>query len=133
MQTYKDFSSKMGLPEQMERVYQDGLGRIKMTPTLKNAAGQSIIKTSRSTLKGPPNSITQKENAKGGIDRNYYGDDGKQIKQISNNDHGKPKAHPYGSHGEHAHDYLYDEKGNLTGRPMRELEDFERKENGDIL
>lgn len=25
MQTYKDFSKKMGLPEQMERVYQDGL------------------------------------------------------------------------------------------------------------
>lgn len=28
MQTYKDFSSKMGLPEQVKRIYQDGLGGI---------------------------------------------------------------------------------------------------------
>ena len=28
MQTYKDFSDKMNLPEQMSRVYQDGLGRV---------------------------------------------------------------------------------------------------------
>lgn len=28
MQAYKDFSKKMGLPEQIKRVYQDGLGRI---------------------------------------------------------------------------------------------------------
>lgn len=32
MQTYKDFSSKLGLPEQMKRVYQDGL-KGKFTPT----------------------------------------------------------------------------------------------------
>lgn len=32
MQTYKDFSKAMELPEQMERVYQDGL-RGKFTPT----------------------------------------------------------------------------------------------------
>lgn len=32
MQTYKDFSAQMGLPEQMERVYQDGLsGRFVLT------------------------------------------------------------------------------------------------------
>ena len=32
MQTYKDFSKAMELPEQMERVYQDGL-RGKFAPT----------------------------------------------------------------------------------------------------
>lgn len=43
MQIYKDFSKKMGLPEQLDRVYQDGLrGRFAMTATEK----KSIEKTS---------------------------------------------------------------------------------------
>lgn len=146
MQTYKDFSEAMKLPEQMDRVYQDGL-RGKFTPTktelkslseegtydLKNAAGQGIIKVKRTELKAAPNSITQKESTKGGIERNYYDVNGRQYKQISNNDHGNPKMHPYGQHGEHAHDYLYDESGKVSGRPVRELTDAERKENADIL
>lgn len=72
-------------------------------------------------------------NAKGGIDRNYYDSAGRQFKQISNNDHGKPQMHPFGAHGEHAHDYVWDEDGKLIDRPMRELNDMERKENNDIL
>ncbi len=100
---------------------------------LKNAVGQCIIKVEHSDLTGKPNSITQVTNKKGGVDRNYYGSDGKQTKQISNNDHGHPKAHDYGEHGEHAHDYIYDDSGELLDRPSRELNDEERKENGDIL
>lgn len=43
MQIYKDFSKKMGLPEQLDRVYQDGLrGRFAMTAIEK----KSIEKTS---------------------------------------------------------------------------------------
>lgn len=133
MDDYVRFSRTMKLPQQKDRIFQDGLGRIKMAPPLKNAAGQSIIRTSKTTLKGPPNSITQKENAKGGIDRNYYGSESRQVKQISNNNHGNSKAHPYGKNGEHAHDYLYDEDGNLIRRTIRELTDAEREENGDIL
>ena len=68
-----------------------------------------------------------------GIDRNYYDESGRQSKQISNNNHGHPKAHKYGKKGEHAHDYIYDNTGKLIGRPIRELNDKERKENGDIL
>ena len=56
----------------------------------------------------------------------------KLIKQISNNNHGKPKQHSYGIHVEHAHDYTYDEEGHIH-RSIRELTDEERKENGDIL
>ena len=100
---------------------------------LKNAVGQRIIKVEHSDLTGKPNSITQVTNKKGGVDRNYYGSDGKQTKQISNNDHGHPKAHDYGEHGEHAHDYIYDDSGELLDRLSRELNDEERKENGDIL
>ena len=101
--------------------------------TLTNAAGQTIIKVSKSDIKGPRNGITQKTNAKGGIDRNYYGADGRQTKQISNNGHGHKVEEALGKHGEHAHDYIFDATGRLIGRPSRELTDAERKENSDIL
>lgn len=142
MQTYRDFSEKMGLPEQKERILQDGLkGKFmptkaeleKIAPsTLKNAAGQDIIEVKRTTLTGTPNSITQLTSKHGGIERNYYDENGKQYKQISNNNHGNAKMHPYGKNGEHAHDYVYKD-GKLIERPTRELTENERKENEDIL
>ncbi len=100
---------------------------------MTNAVGQPIIEVKKTTLTGEPNTITQRTTTKGGIDRNYYGSNGKQEKQISNHDHGNPKAHPFGKNGEHAHDYIYDDEGNLIDRPRRELTDDERKENEDIL
>ena len=101
--------------------------------TLTNTAGQTIIKVSKSNITGPRNGITQKTNATGGIDRNYYGPDGRQTKQISNNGHGHKVEEALGKHGEHAHDYIFDAEGHLCGRPSRELTDAERKENSDIL
>ena len=98
-----------------------------------NAVGKPVEIVERTEIKGKPNSITQKETAKGGIDRNYYGDDGMQTKQISNNDHGNPKNHPFGKNGEHAHDYHYNEKGKLIRGSARDLTDDERKENEDII
>ena len=108
------------------------ISEVKSHETLKNASGKDIIITSHTTLTGEPNSITQVEHKKGGIDRNYYDENGRQSKQISNNDHGQPEKHPYGKNGEHAHDYKYD-NGNLISRKSRDLNDEERKENGDIL
>lgn len=99
---------------------------------LTNASGQRIIEVSRTTITGQPNSITQKENKKGGIDRNYYGPDGKQVKQVSNNDHGHKKESSFGKHGEHAHDYYFVDGTVRHGSP-RELTEEERKENSDIL
>ena len=107
-----------------------GSGIIGVT---KNANGKEVMIVEHTDINGKPNSITQKESSKGGIERNYYDESGKQIKQIANNNHGKPKKHPYGKNGEHAHDYIYDESGNLIDRPMRELTNSERTENGDIL
>lgn len=92
-----------------------------------------IIDVERNSLIGPPNGITQLKNKKGGIERNYFDNSGRQIKQISNNGHGNPKKHNYGTHGEHAHDYIYDDGGNLIKRTTRELNEEERKENDDIL
>lgn len=137
MAQYADFSKQMVLPQEMQRVYADGLGRVggtgKIKTTLKNAAGHSIIEVNKNKLTGPPNTITQKVSSKGGIERNYYDESGKQYKQVANNNHGNAKNHPYGKNGEHTHDYLYDEKGRLIDRPKRELTEAERKENSDIL
>lgn len=77
------------------------------------------------------NKLTPRQ--KGGIDRNYYGENGMQTKQVTNHNHGNPRKHSFGQNGEHAHDYIYDKSGKLIGRPIRELTDDERKENSDIL
>lgn len=102
-------------------------------PLKRNAAGKRITEVKHTTITAESNSITQITNAKGGIDRNYYDNSGKQVKQISNNNHGNPKNHDYGEHGEHAHDYIYDKNGQFVDKTTRELTDNERKENGDIL
>ena len=65
-------------------------------------------------------------------DRTFYDAEGRMVRQISNGPHGNPKKHPYGQHGEHAHDIIWAD-GRITGRPTRELTDDERKENADIL
>ena len=100
---------------------------------LTNAVGRPIIKVDKVLLTGQPNTITQIVHAKGGIDRNYYGSDSRQFKQISNNGHGHTFEESLGMHGEHAHDYIYDENGFLLDRPVRELTEDEREENRDIL
>ena len=65
--------------------------------------------------------------------RTFYGSDGYKKKAITNHDHGFPSKHPYGQHGEHAHDYEWDENGKLKNRTTREITAAERKENRDIL
>lgn len=100
---------------------------------MTNAGGKTIIEVEHVSLRRRPNSITQVVRARGGIDRNYYGPDGYQVKQISNNGHGNSVEEALGKHGEHTHDYVYDSNGKLTGRPSRELNEQERKENADFL
>jgi|GEM_PF-3668977 len=102
---------------------------------LTNAAGTPIIIVDRiDPFHGPPNGITQKIGKKGGIDRNFYNEQGIQILQISNNGHGHKDEEKLGSHGEHAHDYIIDENaGIFDRRSARELSDKERKDNSDFL
>lgn len=100
---------------------------------LKNAVEQPIIKTTHISREGPPNTIAERTNKNGGVDRTYYDKNGRQSKQVSNHNHGNPKQHDYGENGEHAHDYIYDEDGNLVEKTTRELSEQERKENEDIL
>lgn len=91
-----------------------------------------IIRVQKVSLKGEPYAVTERMNRNGGIDRNYYDANGMQYLQITNNDHGQPKAHPFGKHGEHAHDYKYVDGVLLRGK-ARELTEDERKKAGDFL
>lgn len=65
--------------------------------------------------------------------RGFYGADGLKQKDIHTDDHGFPKQHHFGQHGEHAHDYEWDENGRLKNKTQRELSEEERERNGDIL
>ncbi len=126
----RDFLAATGLKRQSAREQVALTGGIM---PLKNAAGDVIIVVEKVSITAKPNSITQKTNAKGGIDRNYYGDDGRQVKQISNNDHGHKAERDFGNHGEHAHDYYWDENGNVERKDARELTEQEREDNSDFL
>lgn len=99
---------------------------------VKNTDERGIISVNRVSLTAEPNSVTQITKKNGGIDRNYYDSSGKQVKQISNYNHGNPTRHPFGKNGEHAHDYIWKD-GEVVERPVRELTEKERKENSDIL
>ena len=65
--------------------------------------------------------------------RAFYGESKLKSKDIHATDHGNPKQHPYGEHGEHVHDYTWGDDGRLKNKTTRELSKEERKENGDIL
>lgn len=142
---YNDFCKANNLQPQYDRIKVADFGREQTKRSnagarryrndnlLKNSAGIDIIKVNQTKSTAEPNSITQKTNAKGGIDRNFYGNDGKQIKQISNNGHGHKKEEALGKHGEHAHDYIWDKDGNMTRSEARELTDQERRDNEDFL
>ncbi len=126
---YTEVANAAGLRERPDKMVVESYSAPE---PLRNAAGSAIIEVRHTTLTAEPNSITQYTTKGGGVDRNYYGTDGKQVKQISSYGHGHSVEEEMGNHGEHAHDYLYDENGKLT-RTLRELTEEERKENGDIL
>lgn len=103
---------------------------------ITNAAGYPVKINKQEKIKTTgekPNSIIQTKNPRGGINRNYYDENGNQTKQISNNDHGHKAERNFGQHGEHAHDYHFDEKGINRHGKARNLTDTEREENSDIL
>lgn len=136
---YRDFCKTCGVPASTSRLrYECGTSDLKKTKAWKSfdnvvkASKDGIINVEKTSLFADPNSITQEVLKNGGVNRNYYDNEGKQIKQISNHNHGNATRHPFGKNGEHAHDYVW-EKGKLVGRPVRELSESERKENRDIL
>ena len=93
-----------------------------------------IVRVARTALQATPYAVTEIVNPKGGITRNFYDENGDQYLQISNNNHGNIAESKYGKHGEHAHDYvLTPDKKRPESRISRELYDYEREGNSDIL
>lgn len=136
---YRDFCKTCGVPASTSRLrYECGTSDLRKTKAWKSfdnivkVSKNDIINVEKTSLYERPNSITQEILKSGGVNRNYYDNEGKQIKQISNHNHGNAKYHPFGHKGEHAHDYIWKD-GELIGRPARELTEEERKENSDIL
>lgn len=83
---------------------------------------------------GEPNSVTDKVDEDGKVvARTFYDDDGHKSKDIHTTNHGNPKQHPYGEHGEHAHDYEWNEDMSHSKISRRDISSEERKENQDIL
>ena len=138
---YSAFSKAAGLCAKKERAGVLGFGHsisgkvvwaIRRN-TFTNAGGEIIIRVNRAGTQGLPNSIAQVTRKNGGIDRYYYDAGGRWVKQVTNNNHGNPKAHPFGKNGEHAHDILWDGGKIVERGTARELLPDERLNNGDIL
>lgn len=136
---YKDFCNTCDVPTATSKLrYECRTSDLKKTQAWKSfdnivkVSKNDIINVEKTSLYESPNSITQEILKSGGVNRNFYDNEGKQIKQISNHNHGNAKHHPFGEKGEHVHDYIW-EDGKLIGRPARELTEEERKENSDIL
>lgn len=84
--------------------------------------------------KAEPNSVIDHVSNSGKVtSRSYYDENGLKSKDIHTTDHGNPKPHAYGKHGEHVHEYVWNEDGSLKEYKSRELDSAERKENSDIL
>ena len=141
---YNEFCEKHELKPVQERLKVAGWDRKQASaataaarktslPTLKNAAGRSIMPVKHTRLNAAPNSITEYTTAKGGKDRNFYDADGRQVLQISNHDHGHKAESKLGEHGEHAHDYFWNREGKARRGSARELTDEERRDNSDFL
>ena len=84
--------------------------------------------------KSEPNCIIDHKNIDGIVDiRAFYNEEGLKKLEINTTNHNRPKYHKFGKHGEHAHDYVWNENGEIVERTVRELSDKERKDNDDIL
>lgn len=98
-----------------------------------------IIKTtvyghSATPKQAAPNSIADHVRDDGKVDvRSFYDEDGWKAKDIHLSNHGNPKHHSFGEHGEHIDLYEWNEDGSVKRIERRELTDDERKENEDIL
>lgn len=150
----RDFTRQTGLVRQREREQVLGFGRSQASKAVwenrkavekyskyhYNKDGTIVVTDDWTTQAHPhvaptykPFAVVDTLSRKGKQrDRMYYDANGRQTKQVNNGPHGNPKKHPYGDHGEHAHDILWDEQGRAT-RIVRELTELERKENADIL
>ena len=119
-----------------EAAKQDEIGFAVATPGESGIIKADRVISGHSTTprKAEPNVVIDHVDENGSVDaRGFYDADGLKERDIHTTDHGNPKRHPYGGHGEHGHDYQWNTDGSLKRKATRELTDTERKENSDIL
>ena len=113
----------------------------KYLKAIENTGKSGIIKVSKivyghdgTPKKSEPNTVIDHIDNNGAVDvRSFYGASGLKERDIHTNDHGNPKWHKFGSHGEHAHDYQWNDDGSLKTKTTREVTRDETERNGDIL
>lgn len=66
-------------------------------------------------------------------DRTIYDSAGKMVKQVHGGNHGHPKQHPFGTHGEHVHDYAWHDGADKPDRTTREVTEEEQIQHKNIL
>lgn len=79
-----------------------------------------------------PNAVVETQFPGRQVDRVFYDGDGKMTMQVHSSDHGFPKRHPFGQHGEHQHSVIWD-GDHMTVQNGENLEEKVRYENRDIL
>lgn len=83
---------------------------------------------------GTPNSVVDHVGKSGKVEkRTYYDGTGVKSFEVHATDHHNRRRHPFGEHGEHGHDFAWNDDGTAKPHPARELTKKERKENQDIL
>lgn len=143
-QQYVRFCRKAGLKQNLNRIYVKGYKRdfayIKQnTVEYPAGSGKILYVNTRYGHKsnaryGTPNSITDHLNSNGLVDvRTHYNSDGKKDWELHTSDHGNPKMHPFGEHGEHVHEFSWHDDGRLRSKQPRELTALEKKAYEDIL
>ena len=154
-QEYSRFSKAAGLRTQEERIQVAGFGRkeaarasaaarkeVEKYSAIRYHEDGRIVVTDDWTTKGHMNTPkkykanavvdTLSQNGKQ-RDRTIYGPDAVIKQQIHGGNHGQPKKHPFGKHGEHVHDYTWYPDREKPDRPARNASDAERITHSDIL
>lgn len=119
-----------------EAAKQDEIGFAVATPGKSGIIKADRVVSGHSTTprKAEPNVVIDHVDENGSVKaRGFYDADGVKEQDIHTTDHGNPKRHPYGEHGEHIHEYMWDANGKLLDKVTRNLSDDERKRNRDIL
>lgn len=123
---YKEWKEKYVL-DSSEKSVQHGSKNVIMKPTKIVTSHERIL------INSEPNSIVDYVGNDGKVNnRSFYDNAGRLVKQINTNDHGNPKRHPYGKHGEHIHEFVW-KNNKLVDRIIRELNSDEYERNSDIL
>lgn len=123
-------------PGKAEAAKQEEIGFAVATPRKSGIIKADRVISGHSTTprKAEPNVVIDHVDENGSVKaRGFYDADGVKEKDIHTTNHGNPKRHPYGEHGEHIHEYMWDANGKLLDKVTRNLSDDERKRNRDIL